>query len=106
MSIDDLKAYLDWRGNGFLIREKRKYQGRKKENVKFITCPVSGPQDESLIHFACECVQLNEWRRERYGKEKLNEVRMVDRMKETHFLSIKRIARFVRIAAAHRERFL
>ena len=37
--------------------------------------------------------------------KKLNEVWMVDRMKETNFLSIKRIARFVRIAAAHRERF-
>ena len=41
-----------------------------------------------------------------YGEEKLNEIWMVDRMKETNFLSIKRIVRFVRIAAAHRECFL
>ena len=76
-------------------------------NLGRIYClPYCGSQDESLIHFVCESVELNEWRRERYGKEKLNEVCMVDRMKETHFLSIKRIARFVRIAAAHRERFL
>ena len=55
LSREDLNDYLDWRGNGFLIGEKRKYQGR---------------------------------------------------IGETNFLSIKRIARFVRIAAAHRERFL
>ena len=41
-----------------------------------------------------------------YGEEKLNEIWMVDRMKETNSPSIKMIARFVRIAAAHRERFL
>jgi len=41
-----------------------------------------------------------------YGKEKLNEIWILDRMKETNFLSFKRTARFVRIAAAHRERFL
>ena len=55
---------------------------------------MCGSQDESLIHFLCECVELNEWRREMYGKEKLNVIWMVDRMKETNFLSIKRIARF------------
>ena len=38
-----------------------------------------------------------------YGKKKLNEIWMVYRMKETNFLSIKRIARFIRITA---ERFL
>jgi len=37
-----------------------------------------------------------------YGKEQLNEIWMVDRMKETNFLCIKIIAWFVRIAAAHR----
>ena len=67
---------------------------------------MCGSQDESLIHFVCECVEFNEWRREMYGEEKLNEIWTVDRMKKTNFLSIKRIARFVRIAVAYRERFL
>ena len=90
----------------FLIGEKRNYQGRRGEKVESIACPMCGSQDESLIHFLCECVELNDWRRETYGKEKLNEIWMVDRMKETNFLSIKEIARFVRIAAAHQELFL
>ena len=106
LSREDLKAYLDWRGNGFLIGEKRKYQGRKGKKVESIACPMCGSQDESLLHFLCECVELNDWRREMYGKEKLNEIWILDRMKETNLLSIKRIARFLRIAAAHRERFL
>ena len=86
-----------------MIGEKRKYQRRKGEKVESIACPMCGSQDESLIHLLRE---LNEWRREMYGKEKLNEIWMVDRMKKTNFLGIKIIARFVRIAAAHRERFL
>jgi len=83
-----------------------KTQNNIGEMVESIACPMCGSQDESLIHFVCECVELNDWRREMYGKEKLNDMWIVDRMKETNFLSIKRIARFVRIAGAHRERFL
>ena len=80
-----MKSYLDWRGNGFLIGEKRKYQGRKGEKVESIVCPMFGSQDESLIHFLCECVELNEWRREMYDKVKLDEIWTVDRIKETNF---------------------
>ena len=71
LSREDLKAYLDWRENGFLIGEKGKYQRRKGEEVESIACPLCGSQDESLIYFLFECVELNEWRREMYGKEQL-----------------------------------
>jgi len=74
LSREDLKVYLDWRGNGFLIGEKRKYQGRRGEKVESFACLMCGSQDESLIHFLCECVELNDCRREMYGKEKLNEI--------------------------------
>ena len=41
-----------------------KTQNNIGEMVESIACPMCGSQDESLIHFVCECVELNDWRRE------------------------------------------
>ena len=70
----------------YLIGEKGKYQGRKGEKVESIACSMCGSQDESLIHFLCECVKLNEWRRDMYGKES----KTVQNRDDTFLLTVNR----------------